>query len=92
MLQDRARWGLDEEVITESELREIADYSTGDARVAIGILRKAVQTVQQESAGRITSKIIADVVSEAKLKTEQQTISQLTPYQRIRHHPRERTS
>lgn len=83
ILQDRARWGLNEDVIGEAELREIADYSTGDARVAIGILRKAARTAQQESTDRITSEIIGDVVSEAKLEIEQRTISQLTPHQRV---------
>jgi Cdc6-like AAA superfamily ATPase len=83
ILQDRALWGLDGDVITETELHEIADYSTGDARVAIGILRKAARTAQQESADRIMSEMIAGVVSEAKLEIEQQTISQLTPHQRV---------
>lgn len=83
ILQDRAHWGLAENVITETELHEIADYSSGDARVAIGILRKAARTAKHESVDCITSEIIAGVVSEAKLEIEQQTISQLTPHQRV---------
>lgn len=82
ILQDRARWGLSGEVIGKSELREIADYATGDARVAIGILKKAARTAQQRSASRIHSEIIGDVVSEAKLEIEQQTVNQLTPHQK----------
>jgi len=62
--------GLDENVITESELHEIADYSTGDARVAIGNLRKVAQTAQQDSADRITLENIEDVVSETKLEID----------------------
>lgn len=83
ILEDRAYWGLAEGVLSETELREIAEYSSGDARVAIGILRKAARTAQQEGADRITSGIIGSVVSEAKLEIEQQTISQLTPHQRV---------
>jgi len=41
ILSARAKWGLDEDVITDDRLYRVADAAAGDARLAIGILRTA---------------------------------------------------
>lgn len=82
ILRDRARWGLAEEAITASGLQQIAERAAGDARVAIGILRKAARTANQNGQSRIHPSVIADVVLEAKLEIERETINRLTPHQK----------
>ncbi len=82
ILRDRARWGLAENAISSTGLQQIADRAAGDARVAIGILRKAARTANQEGHSRIRSDVIADVVLEAKLEIEREVIDRLTPHQK----------
>ncbi|MGB9960787.1 hypothetical protein ACOZ32_01025 (plasmid) [Halobacterium sp. MBLA0001] len=82
ILRDRAHWGLAEDAITASGLQQIAERAAGDARVAIGILRKAARTANQNGQSRIQSSVIADVVLEAKLEIERETINRLTPHQK----------
>ena len=43
ILRDRVRWGLTEDIIDTSRLELIAADAGGDARVAIGILRRAAR-------------------------------------------------
>jgi Cdc6-like AAA superfamily ATPase len=70
-------------VIDTEGLQEIAEAATGDARVAIGILRKAARNAQKEKDRRIRSSVIANVVSEAKLEIERDIIDRLTPHQKV---------
>lgn len=82
ILRDRAHWGLTEDAITEDRLYQIANRAAGDARVAIGILRKAAREATQTSDDHIQSKTIEDVVLEAKSEIRQKTIDRLTPHQK----------
>jgi orc1/cdc6 family replication initiation protein len=81
ILQDRVRWGLNDDVIDDSHLRLIAANAGGDARVAIGILRRTARTAR--GSDRITSDIIEKVTPEAKSEIKQQTVDRLTAHQEL---------
>lgn len=50
ILRDRVRWGLTDDAINTPELELIAANAGGDARVAIGILRRAARKAQIQYA------------------------------------------
>jgi len=50
ILSARAKWGLDEDVVTDEQLYRIADAAAGDARLAIGILRTAAGRADREKS------------------------------------------
>jgi len=83
ILEDRVRWGLEPDVITESQLEAIADYSAGDARIAIGLLRNAARNATQQDESKITEEIIDSVVSETKSEIRQKTTDKLTHHQQV---------
>jgi len=83
ILQERVRWGLEPHTVTDSELEMIATHAAGDARVAIGILRRAARKARDENIDQITTKLIRKVVPEAKSEIEQKTIDRLKPHQEI---------
>jgi Cdc6-like AAA superfamily ATPase len=58
ILCDRVRWGLAEDVIETSQLELISANAGGDARVAIGILRRAARKARTNSVDEITADII----------------------------------
>ena len=81
ILQDRVRWGLQGNVIDEQRLTTIANNAAGDARVAIGILRKAARAAKKNNFNEIPEQVIRNVVPEAKTEIKQKTVSRLTPHQ-----------
>lgn len=83
ILKDRVRWGLQSGVIDEEQLRMIADAAAGDARVAIGILRRAARDASQSSAETITDDVIQGAVSEAKSEIRQKDAEKLNQDQRV---------
>lgn len=83
ILRDRIQWGLEEDVIDTSGLELIAANAGGDARVAIGILRRAARTARNASVDSITPGIIRKVTPEAKSEIRQQTVDRLTAHQKI---------
>jgi len=83
ILRDRVRWGLTENVIDTSELELIAANGGGDARVAIGILRRAARKARDDPAEGITPSIIQTVTPEAKSEIKQKTVDRLTSHQQI---------
>lgn len=72
-----AEWGLTEDAITEDGLYQIADRAVGDARVAIGILRKPAREASQANDDHISSETIVDVVLEAKMELKQKPLNWL---------------
>jgi Cdc6-like AAA superfamily ATPase len=52
ILEDRVRWGLHKDAVTDDQLRSIADAAGGDARVAIGTLREAARIADQQGLGK----------------------------------------
>ena len=83
ILSARAKWGLDEDVITDDQLYRIADAAAGDARLAIGILRTAASKADRENQERITNDILLDAAEDARAQIKQKSIDSLTPHQRV---------
>jgi orc1/cdc6 family replication initiation protein len=83
ILHDRVQWGLEEAVIDDSHLQLIAANAGGDARIAIGILRRATRTARETGTDRITADIIEEVTPEAKSEIKQRTIDRLTTHQEL---------
>lgn len=83
ILQDRVRWGLRPETITDDQIATIADAAAGDARKAIGILRQAAKAAHRGQEERITDGIIEEAIPEAATEIRQQSLSKLTQDQRI---------
>lgn len=83
ILSDRVRWGLSDDTIGTDALEQIADAVAGDARVAIGTLRRAAREATTAGADRITTAIVDDAVPEARAAIRQRNVDQLTPDQRV---------
>jgi orc1/cdc6 family replication initiation protein len=83
ILSARAKWGLDEDVITDDQLYRIADAAAGDARLAIGILRTAAGKADRENNERITDDILLDAAEDARAQIKQKSLDSLTPHQRV---------
>lgn len=83
ILDDRVRWGLHPDVITQTQLELIADATGGDARVAIGVLRTAARRASQQSTDVIRDEFIRDAIPEAKAEITQANIEKLTEDQRV---------
>ena len=83
ILSARAKWGLDEDVITDDQLYRIADAAAGDARLAIGILRTAANTASREGHEWITDEMLIDAAEDARSQIRQKSLDSLTPHQRV---------
>jgi len=83
ILSARAKWGLDEGVITDDQLYRIADAAAGDARLAIGILRTAAGKADRENCEQITDDILLDAAEDARAQIKQKSLDSLTPHQRV---------
>jgi orc1/cdc6 family replication initiation protein len=83
ILSDRVRWGLTDGVIDTPRLELIAANAGGDARVAIGILRRSARKAKNESVDEITADIIQEETPEAKSEIKQKTIDRLTTDQEL---------
>ena len=81
ILSARVKWGLTEEVITDTQLYRIADAAAGDARLAIGILRTAASKADRENHDRITDEILLDAAEDACAQIKQRSLDSLTPHQ-----------
>jgi len=83
ILSARAKWGLDEDVVTAGQLYRIADAAAGDARLAIGILRTAASKADRENHERITDEILEKSAGDARAQIRQKSLNSLTPHQRV---------
>jgi len=83
ILEDRAKWGLEPDTVSTSQLETIADVAAGDARVAIGILRNAAKKGSQQGLKEITDVVIQESVPEAKSEIRQQNLDKLTEEQQV---------
>ena len=82
ILEDRVRWGIHDDAITDDQLRWIADAAGGDARVAIGTLRAAVREADQRGFNRLTDEVIRDAAPKAKAEIRRKNLEKLTDDQR----------
>lgn len=83
ILQDRVHWGLRDDAIDTSEIELIAANAGGDARVAIGILRRAARIARDSQADTITPDSVRKAIPEAKTEIRQQTVDRLTTHQKV---------
>lgn len=83
ILEDRVKWGLRDDAISQSQLEMIADAAGGDARVAIGILRGAARQAMQTNADAISDDHIKDTVPVAQAEIKRKNVERLTDDQRI---------
>jgi orc1/cdc6 family replication initiation protein len=83
ILQDRVKWGLRGEPVSEDVLAVIADVAAGDARLAIQVLRNAAQIAEANGTEQITTAEVEEAVPEAKLEIRHQAVQKLTPHQRV---------
>jgi len=83
ILSARAKWGLDEDVVTDEQLYRIADAAAGDARLAIGILRTAAGRADRENHEHITDDMLLDAAEDARAQIKQRSLDSLTPHQRV---------
>ena len=83
ILSARAKWGLDEDVVTDKQLYQIANAAAGDARLAIGILRTAASTADRENRERITDSTLLGAAEDARAQIRQKSLDSLTPHQRV---------
>ena len=83
ILSARAKWGLNDDIITNDQLYRIADAAAGDARLAIGILRTAAGKADRQNHERITDDILLDAAEDAREQIKQKSLDSLTPHQRV---------
>jgi Cdc6-like AAA superfamily ATPase len=83
ILEDRAKWGLEPESVSTSQLETIADTAAGDARVAIAILRNASKKAARQDIGEITDSLIEESIPAAKSEIRQQNLDKLTADQQV---------
>ncbi|WP_126665161.1 Cdc6/Cdc18 family protein [Haloterrigena salifodinae] len=82
ILEDRVRWGLHEDAITDDQLRWIADAAGGDARIAIATLRAAAQEADRRGLDRLTTDAIEAAAPKAKAEIRRKNLEKLTDDQR----------
>jgi orc1/cdc6 family replication initiation protein len=83
ILSARAKWGLDEDVVTDDQLYRVADAAAGDARLAIGMLRTAASKATRENHERITDDVLLDAAEDARAQIRQKSLDSLTPHQHV---------
>jgi orc1/cdc6 family replication initiation protein len=83
ILSARTKWGLENGVITDDQLYQIADAAAGDARLAIGMLRSAASTADRENREEITDEVLLDAAEDARAQIKQKSLDSLTPHQRV---------
>ncbi len=80
---DQVRWRLSDDAIGTAAPEQVADAAAGDARVAIGTLRRAAREATTAGADRITTDIVEEAVPAARAATRQRNVDQHTPDQRV---------
>jgi len=83
ILKDRAEWGLVPHVITPVQLNKIAEHSNGDARKAIGVLRAAAETAENQDSELITDTHIEKAIPKSVSINQTKTLESLNVHQKI---------
>ena len=83
ILKDRAEWGLVPGVIDNLQLAKIGQAACGDARKAIGILRTAAETAENQDALRIDELHIEKAIPKSVFLEQNKTLGNLNIHQRI---------
>lgn len=83
ILEDRVKLALVPEMISQDQLKEIADSSQGDARRAIETLRIAAENAEQEKKPSISDSNIKRAIPAAKKLSTERGFSKLNLHQRV---------
>ncbi|WP_276252515.1 Cdc6/Cdc18 family protein [Halomontanus rarus] len=83
ILAERASQGLEPEVVTDSQLRAIADAAAGDARVGIGVLRSAARRATRQGLESITDEVVTAAIPDARTAIRRKTVEGLIEHQRV---------
>ncbi|MCU4740691.1 orc1/cdc6 family replication initiation protein [Halobacteria archaeon AArc-m2/3/4] len=83
ILEERASQGLEPGVVTDAQLRTIADDAAGDARVGIGVLRSAARRATREGVESVTDDIVAAAIPNARTAIRRETVEGLIEHQRV---------
>lgn len=81
ILDDRVRWGLDPDVITEEQLHQIAEAAGGNARDAISILRSAARRGERAGVERIRAADVEAAIPEARAEIRKKSLDRLSTHQ-----------
>ncbi|WP_254528527.1 Cdc6/Cdc18 family protein [Natrinema gelatinilyticum] len=83
ILAKRAEKALEPGVVTDTQLRTIADAASGDARVGIGILRSAAYCAERRGLGSITAETLEVAIPDARTAIRRKTVEGLIEHQRV---------
>ncbi|WP_207590486.1 AAA family ATPase [Halomontanus rarus] len=83
ILRARIKAGLAPGVIDERTVEYIADIAAGDARIGIGILRRATKRVKGEDESWITFDVVDSVLDEVLEEIHQQHVDDLGTHKRL---------
>ncbi|WP_254522447.1 Cdc6/Cdc18 family protein [Natrinema caseinilyticum] len=83
ILAKRAEKALEPDVVTDAQLRTIADAASGDARVGIGILRSAAHRAERQGLGSITAGTLEAAIPDARTAIRRKTVEGLIEHQRV---------
>ncbi|WP_416838736.1 Cdc6/Cdc18 family protein [Haloferax sp. DFSO52] len=82
ILEVRVRWGFEEETVSPDVIERIADAAAGDARVALGMLRRAANYAIREGHDEITFDVLEAAMPDAREQIRQRNVDALNDHQR----------
>lgn len=82
ILSVRVRWGLETGAVSQDILERIADAAAGDARVALGMLRRAANYAVREQRDEITFEVLEAAMPDARAQIRQRNVDALNDHQR----------
>ncbi|WP_042664240.1 Cdc6/Cdc18 family protein [Haloferax sp. ATB1] len=82
ILSVRVRWGLETGAVSQDILERIADAAAGDARVALGMLRRAANYAVREHRDEITFEVLEAAMPDARAQIRQRNVDALNDHQR----------
>jgi len=83
ILAERAEKALEPGVVTDSQLRTVADAASGDARVGIGMLRSAARRAERQGLASITDDALEAAIPDARTAIRRKTVEGLIEHQRV---------
>ncbi|QLG50553.1 Cdc6/Cdc18 family protein [Natrinema halophilum] len=83
ILANRSEKALEPGVVTDAQLRTIADAASGDARVGLGILRSAARRAERQGLASITTSALEAAIPDARTAIRRKTVEGLIEHQRV---------
>ncbi|MFB6199955.1 MAG: Cdc6/Cdc18 family protein [Candidatus Nanohaloarchaea archaeon] len=82
ILEDRRKWGLREQSVTDSQLHRIGNKADGDARIALNALRIAAEEAEQQDKEKIPDNILNEALPEAEKENKSKNVEKLNKHQK----------